>query len=74
MPVSEAQIRAKSKYRAKAYDVMQIQVKKGQRDVYKAQAAARGLSLNAYIVGLLEADRQAAGPIEPPAPQESARD
>lgn len=57
MSVSSAQVRAKSKYRAKSYDVMQVQVKKGRRDVYKAQAAAHGLSLNAYIISLLEADR-----------------
>lgn len=59
MPYSEAQKRASDKYRAKAYDVIQTKVKKGLRDVYKAQAAAHGLSLNAYIISLLEADRAA---------------
>ena len=34
-----------------------VQVKKGKRDEYRAQAAARGLSLNAYIIALLEADK-----------------
>ena len=57
MSVSEAQIRANHKYRAKTYDQIQVQVKKGKRDEYRAQAAARGLSLNAYIIALLEADK-----------------
>lgn len=59
MPSSEAHAKANHKYRAKVYDVMQVQVKKGLRDVYKAQAAAHGLSLNAYIISLLDADRAA---------------
>ena len=62
MPYSEAQKRASDKYRAKAYDVMQVKVKKGQRDEYKAQAAAHGMSLNAYIISLLEADKAIAKP------------
>lgn len=65
MSTNEAHARANHKYRAKAYDVMQVQVKKGQREIYKAQAAARGLSLNAYIISLLEADR---APALSPAP------
>ncbi len=58
MPYSEAQKRASDKYRAKAYDVIQVKARKGKRDEYKAQAAARGLSLNAYIISLLESDRE----------------
>lgn len=61
MPYSKAQMKATNKYRAKAYDVIQTTVPKGDRDKYKAQAAARGLSLNAYIISLLEQD--AAGTI-----------
>ena len=57
MPYSKAQMNATNKYRAKAYDVMQVTVPKGQRDAYKAQAAAHGMSLNAYIVSLLEKDK-----------------
>lgn len=56
MSYSKAQMRASDKYRAKAYDVIQTKVKKGDRDKYKAQAAAHGLSLNAYIISLLEKD------------------
>ena len=56
MAYSEAQKRASDKYRAKAYDVIQVKVYKGLRDKYRAQAAAHGMSLNAYIVSLLDAD------------------
>ena len=59
MSVSEAQIRANNKYRAKAYDVIQITVKKGLREKYKAQAVAHDMSLTAYIISLLEADKAA---------------
>lgn len=56
MPYSESQKRATLKYKAKAYEHIDLSVKKGQRDKYKAQAAAHGLSLNAYIISLLEKD------------------
>lgn len=65
MPYSEAQMRANMKYREKAYDRFEVTLPKGQREIYKAQAAARGLSLNAYIISLLEADR---APALSPAP------
>lgn len=69
MPYSKAQMKATNKYRAKAYDVIQTTVPKGDRDKYKAQAAAHGLSLNAYIISLLE--RDAAGTVSEtvPAPE-----
>lgn len=57
MPYSESQKRATARYKAKAYEHIDLTVKKGQREVYKAQAASHGLSLNAYIISLLEADR-----------------
>ena len=57
MPYSEAQKRATMKYKAKVYEHIDLTVKKGQRDIYKAQAAAHGMSLNAYIVSLLEKDK-----------------
>lgn len=67
MAYSEAQKRATMKYKEKAYDQMNLQVKKGMKEVYKSQAAARGLSLNAYIIGLLEADRNALEAVAKPA-------
>lgn len=62
--VSEAQIRANHKYRAKTYDRIEVQVPKGTRDRWRALAEAEGKSLNAYIVGRVEG---APVPVEPPA-------
>ena len=55
---NEAQKKASMKYLSEKTDDIRIRVPKGKKDEYKAQAAAHGLSLNAYIVQLLEADRQ----------------
>lgn len=46
----------KDRYRAKAYDMIQFSVPKGQRDVYKAFAAAHGESLAGLIKRLLDAE------------------
>lgn len=56
MAYSEAQKRATLKYKSKAYDRFELQLKKGLKDKYKAQADKCGMSLNAYIVSLIEAD------------------
>lgn len=58
MALTEAQKRANQKYCAKAYDQIKLIVPKGERDKIKAIAAAKGLSLNAYILGLIEQDTQ----------------
>ncbi len=65
---TEAQNRAKTKYRAKAYDQVCIQVPKGTRDRWRALAEAEGKSLTAYIVSRVEG---APVPLEAP---ESAPD
>ena len=57
MPYSEAQKRATMKYKEKAYDRLELQLKKGTKEEYRAQAAAHGMSLNAYIISLLERDK-----------------
>lgn len=49
-----AQIRAKDKYRAKAYDRIELQVPKGTRDRWRALAEQEGKSLTAYIVSRVE--------------------
>ena len=49
-----AQIRAKDKYRAKAYDRIELQVPKGTRDRWRALAELEGKSLTAYIVSRVE--------------------
>ena len=48
MPVSEAQKEAKKKYEAKAYDMLGVRVKKGERDRIKAFAEEHGKSLNGF--------------------------
>lgn len=55
---NEAQKRASIKYLSEKTDDIRIRVPKGKKDEYKAQAEAHGLSLNAYIVKLIEADKQ----------------
>lgn len=59
MPYSEAQKRATMKYKEKAYDRLELQLKKGMKDIYRTQAAEHGMSLNAYIISLLEKDKGA---------------
>ena len=39
----------KDRYNAKAYDNLRIVVKKGQKDVIQAHAAARGESINGFV-------------------------
>ena len=58
MSTSEAQMKASMKYRAKTKDQMKIDVPKGMKEIYKAQATKHGKSLAAYIIGLIEADMQ----------------
>ncbi|MCI5905455.1 MAG: toxin-antitoxin system HicB family antitoxin [Oscillospiraceae bacterium] len=53
---SEAQLKANAKHLA-SLDEFKVRVPKGKKDEYKAQAAAHGMSLNAYIIKLLEADK-----------------
>lgn len=65
MPYSDAQKRATLKYRKENYARINLDLKKEKKEEYRAQAAARGLSLNAYIISLLEADR---APALSPAP------
>jgi len=56
MAQSKAHQRASNKYNAKAYDRININVKKGKRDILKNYAEAQGMSLNAYINKLIAED------------------
>ena len=58
-----AQNRAKSRYRAKAYDRIELQVPKGTRDRWRALAELEGKSLTAYIVSRVEGAYVHAEPI-----------
>ena len=55
---SEAQNKATQKYIRENYDDIKIRVPKGMREVYKAHAAARGMSLQGLIIELLDKDRE----------------
>lgn len=49
MPIkNDANRRAVAKYRRENYDPIQVNVKKGQREVLKAHAEAMGESFNAW--------------------------
>lgn len=57
-PQSKAHQKASNKYQAKAYDRMNLLVKKGEREKIKAYAESKGLSLNAYVTGLIYKDME----------------
>ena len=48
-PSSEAKKRADAKYTLKAYDRLEIKVKKGRKEELKTHAAGRGESLNGFV-------------------------
>lgn len=57
MAYSEASKNATLKYREKKKIVkLVIDMPEEKREIYKAQAAKRGKSLAAYVIGLIEAD------------------
>ncbi len=55
MKYSDAQKEATARYNKKAYDWINVFVKKGQRQRLKDHAASQGTSLNRYIVDAVEA-------------------
>jgi len=58
MAYSEAQKNATLKYRKENYARINLDLKKEKKDAYKAQAEKRGMSLNAYIIHLIEQDME----------------
>jgi predicted HicB family RNase H-like nuclease len=48
-PISESQRKAVRKYNAKAYDRLEITVKKGEKEELQAHATERGESLNGFV-------------------------
>lgn len=55
--MSKTSAKVKNRYRAKAYDQINFVVPKGQKEVIKDYAKSqRGLSLNAYLLGLISQD------------------
>ncbi len=53
---SDAQKEATARYNKKAYDRINVIVKKGQRQVIKDFAASQGKSINRFILDLVEAE------------------
>ena len=51
-----ARTKANRKYNEKSYDRIALTVKKGQREIIKAHAEKKGLSLNGYINKLIADD------------------
>ena len=56
MKYSDAQKEATARYNKKAYDRINVIVKKGQRQIIKDFAAAQGKSLNRFICDAIEAE------------------
>lgn len=54
MNYSDAQKEATARYNKKAYDRIDVIVKKGQRQVIKDFAASQGKSLNRFICDAIE--------------------
>ena len=55
MALSEARRRANAKYNAKAYDRIQLVVRKGQKQALQDIAEQQGQSLNGYTKQALQA-------------------
>ena len=49
MALTEAQKKANAKYIAKAYDRIELKVKKGRKDLIKAHAESKGESINGFL-------------------------
>lgn len=49
MPASKAQQKAVNKYIKENYDVFQIRMPKGKKDIIKAHAESKGESVNSFI-------------------------
>ncbi len=56
MKYSDAQKEATARYNKKAYDWINLFVKKGQRQILKDYAASQGKSLNRFICDAIEAE------------------
>ena len=49
MPLSEARKRANAKYNQKAYDRIEVKVKKGRKEEIREFAESQGESINSFI-------------------------
>ena len=49
---------SKNKWNANNYDQLRVIVKKGEKDIIKAYAESKGMSLNGYINKLIKEDME----------------
>ena len=56
MKYSDAQKEATARYNKKAYDRINIIVRKGQRQIIKDAATSQGKSLNRFVLDAVEAE------------------
>lgn len=54
--MSKPTSKVKDRYNRKAYDTIMLRVYKGGKEVVKARAEEKGLSVNGYINKLIEED------------------
>ncbi len=54
MAYSEAQKRASRKYNENNYDRLYITIAKGKKEIIKEKAAEKGMSLNEFVVKIIE--------------------
>lgn len=62
---TEARNKATQKYAAKAYDRIELKIKKGDKDKLKKFAAENGLSVSALIVQAVNALAKSQSKVEP---------
>lgn len=56
--MAKSQTKASAKYNAKAYEEIKLRVKTGEKDIIKAYAESKGMSLNGYINKLIKKDME----------------
>lgn len=47
--MAKSQTKASAKYNAKTYEEIKLRVKTGEKDIIKAYAESKGMSLNGFI-------------------------
>lgn len=58
MPYNEASKKATAKYIKEKRDQLNLSMPKGKKEEYRIQAEEQGMSLNAYIIHLIEKDKE----------------
>ena len=57
-PKTKTNAQIKNDYAKKKYDDVRLQVPKGEKDIIKAYAESKGMSLNGYINKLIKEDME----------------